>query len=129
MAAFQPRIEDPQMRGMGEGPYSREGFLSGWNFGNVFSVDNALSSKPDRNIPSMPANELSAAWEWNYHLAECDWRNPNLFVPMIMFFRIEGRPMCCHLARGDGGSAAASRLCLGRPTCFRRKALRPGALV
>lgn len=92
MAAFQPRIEDPQMRGMCEGPYSREGFLSGWNFGNVFSVHNALSSKPDRNIPSMPANELSAAWEWNYHLAECDWRNPNLFVPMIMFFRIEGRP-------------------------------------
>jgi hypothetical protein len=26
VAAFQPRIEDPQMRGMGQGPYSREGF-------------------------------------------------------------------------------------------------------
>jgi hypothetical protein len=60
------------------------------DFGNVFAARNALS--PDRNIASMPADELRAAWEWNYHLAECDWRNPNLFVPMIMFFRIEGRP-------------------------------------
>jgi hypothetical protein len=92
MAAFQPRIEDPQMHGMGERPYSSEGFLSGWNFGNAFSVHNALSSKPDRNMPSMPADQLRTAWEWNYHLAECNWRNPNLFVPMIMFFHIEGRP-------------------------------------
>ena len=26
VAAFQPRIEDAQMKGMGDGPYSREGF-------------------------------------------------------------------------------------------------------
>jgi hypothetical protein len=31
VAVFQPRIEDPQIQGMGEGPYSGEGFLSGWN--------------------------------------------------------------------------------------------------
>jgi hypothetical protein len=88
VAAFQPQIHDPQIKGMGEGPYSPEGFLNGWNFGNVFAARNALSR---RNVASMPADVLRAAWEWNYHSAEHDWRNPNLFVPDIMFFRIEGR--------------------------------------
>ena len=77
---------------MGEGPYSREGFLSGWNFGNEFTARGAVSSNPDRNVASMPADELRAAWEWNYHNAEWEWRNPRLFVPIVMFFRIEGRP-------------------------------------
>ena len=89
MNAFQPRVEDPQMRGMGEGPYSREGFLSGWNFGNVICVQGGVSGK--HSFKSMPADELRAAWEWNYELAERQ-RNTSLFVPMIMFFRIEGRP-------------------------------------
>lgn len=35
---FQPRIHDPQMRGMGDGPYFGEGFLSGWNFWNVLGI-------------------------------------------------------------------------------------------
>ena len=74
---------------MGEGPYSREGFLSGWNFGNVFAARNALS--PGRKVASMPGDELRAAWEWNYHRAERQRRDPGLFVPGIFFFRIEGR--------------------------------------
>jgi hypothetical protein len=89
VAVFQPRIEDPQIQGMGEGPYSREGFLSGWNFGNVFAARNALS--PGRKVASMPGDELRAAWEWNYHRAERQRRDPGLFVPGIFFFRIEGR--------------------------------------
>jgi hypothetical protein len=89
VAAFQPQIHDPQIKGMGDGPYSPEGFLNGWNFGNVFAARNALSA-PD--IASMPAAVLRAAREWNYHSAEQDWRYPNLFVPHIMFFRIDGRP-------------------------------------
>jgi hypothetical protein len=90
VAVFQPGIEDPQMQGMGEGPYSREGFISGWNFGNVFASRNALS--PGRNVVSMPSDELRATWEWNYHCAERQRRNPGLFVPTIFFFRIESRP-------------------------------------
>jgi hypothetical protein len=87
MAAFRPRIHDPQMYGMGEGPYSGEGFLSGWNFGNVFSARQGAD-----DIATMPARDLRAAWEWNYHRAEHDRRNPSCFVPAIMFFRIEGHP-------------------------------------
>jgi hypothetical protein len=88
--AFQPRIEDPQMQGMGDGPYSRDGFLRGWNFGNVFAARNALS--PGSNIVPMPRDKLHGAWEWNYHRAERVRRNPNLFLPGISFFRIESLP-------------------------------------
>jgi hypothetical protein len=91
VATFQPRIHDPQMRGMGDGPYSRDGFLNGWNFGNVFAVYSALSRDPDWSFTSLPADELRADWEWNYHSDERHWRRPSSFVPIIMYFRIEGR--------------------------------------
>jgi hypothetical protein len=91
VAAFEPRIHDPQMRGMGDGPYSRDGFLNGWNFGNVFAVYSALSRDPDWSFTSLPADELRADWEWNYHSDEWHWRRPSSFVPIIMYFRIEGR--------------------------------------
>jgi hypothetical protein len=91
VAAFQPRIHDPQMRGMGDGPYSRDGFLNGWNFGNVFAVYSALSRDPDWTFTSLPADRLRTDWEWNYQSDERHWRRPSLFVPIIMYFRIEGR--------------------------------------
>lgn len=87
---FRPRIHDPQKCGMGEGPYSGEGFLNGWNFGNMFGVRVGLSKSFD--LSSMPADTLRAAWAWNYHLGERKWRNPSCFVPTIMFFRVDGRP-------------------------------------
>jgi hypothetical protein len=90
VASFQPRIEDPQMHGMGEGPYSRDGFLSGWNFGNVFAARNSLSA--GSNVASMPRDRLHGAWHWNYHRVERERHNPNLFVPEIAFFRVEGLP-------------------------------------
>jgi hypothetical protein len=94
MAAFQPRIHDAQMRGMGEGPYSREGFLSGWNFGNLFGARVAVS-KDDASfgITSIPAEKLRAAWTWNHRKAEESVRLANRrFVPTIRFFTVEGRP-------------------------------------
>jgi hypothetical protein len=93
VAAFQPaRIEDPQIRGMAEGPYSGEGFLNGWNFGNLFSIHSRLSDNPDRDIPSMAAAELHASCTWNYQRAERDRLNVRCFVPRIMFSRIKERP-------------------------------------
>jgi hypothetical protein len=92
VATFRPRIEDPQIRGMGEGPYSSEGFLNGWNFGNLFSVRSRLSDNPDRDIPSMAADELHTSWTWNYRRAELDRLNARCFVPRIMFSRIKERP-------------------------------------
>jgi hypothetical protein len=93
--AFRPRIDDPQIDGMGECPYRPEGFINGWNFGNVFSMHNALSSNPDLNIVAIPVDELLAAWRWNY---DCDQRSETarFFLPEIMFFRVDDRP--CRVA-------------------------------
>ena len=111
----------------GKDSYSREGFLSGWNFGNVFAARNALS--PGHNVATMPADKLRATWEWNYHRAERQRRNPGLFVPGIVFFRIERRPS--RVATWGEGMP----ICCPRSTTswsgelFRRSALRPRALV
>src|SRR5579863_3275830 len=91
IAAFRPRIEDGQMHGMGEGPYSREGFLSGWNFGNVFGVHNRLSGKSASDIPSLPTDTLRAVWTWNDQRADLKLRRAGCVVPTITFIRIEGR--------------------------------------
>ena len=104
---------------MGEGPYSREEFLSGWNFGNVFAARNALS--PGHNVATMPADKLRATWEWNYHRAERQRRNPGLFVPGIVFFRIRRPPQPRrHLGRGDADLLLPKvDSCLGRASRFR----------
>lgn len=92
VTAFNPRIEDPQMQGMGEGPYSGESFLRGWNFGNRFAVQQVAAKETDDKIVTMPAAELRAAWEWNFDCAE---RRERLtlrhYVPTILFWRIDGR--------------------------------------
>src|SRR5579871_5900924 len=43
LSQFPSEIHDPQMNGMGDGPYTREGFLRGWNQGNAFGVRAILS--------------------------------------------------------------------------------------
>jgi hypothetical protein len=88
---FQPRIEDPQMYGMGEGPYTREAFLKAWNFGNLFAVRNRLSN-PDGTILSMSGDALHAAWDWNYQRELRDRLNHRCTVPKIMFGRVAGSP-------------------------------------
>ena len=90
--AFHPRIEDPQMEGMGEGPYSGDGFLRGWNFGNRFAVGQIAPQESERQMATMPAAELRAAWEWNYRCTERrDGRNLRSYIVPILFWRIDGR--------------------------------------
>lgn len=91
IAAFRPRIEDGQMHGMGEGPYSRDGFLSGWNFGNVFAVHDRLARDSAGDIQSLPTDTLHAVWTWNDQRADLQLRRAGCFVPKITFTRIEGR--------------------------------------
>lgn len=90
IGAFHPRIEDPQMHGMDEGPYSGEGFLRGWNFGNQFAIGQAT---PDKSkIATMPAADLHAAWQWNIDCADRrEKRDRHNYVPTILFWQIDGR--------------------------------------
>ncbi len=92
VAAFQPRIEDQQMHGMDEGPYSGRGFLDGWNFGNIFTVRSQLVRDPHGEILSLPAAELRDAWAWNYECAgRRDRFERSAFVPFVWFLVVEGR--------------------------------------
>ncbi|AYG68684.1 MULTISPECIES: hypothetical protein [unclassified Rhizobium] len=88
---FPCQIHDPQMNGMGDGPYSKEGFLRGWNAGNEFGVDAILSQSSDP-ILYLPSSQLHNAWRWNYDLplrqAKCGDKQ---FVPQILYMLIAGR--------------------------------------
>lgn len=75
---------------MGDGPYSTEGFLHGWNLGNRLGLRSIISSGSDPALLSMPAEALRAAWAWNYRRAELQSLWPRCFVPIIMMFRIDG---------------------------------------
>jgi hypothetical protein len=93
MAAFGPRIEDPQMQGMGDGPYSGDGFLHGWNFGNQLAVRALLSRDPDLDIATLPAAVLTEVWRWNYASTADRMRfRDRRFIPHITLFRRGGQP-------------------------------------
>jgi hypothetical protein len=92
IAAFHPQIEDPQMEGMDQGPYSGEGFLRGWNFGNRFAVQQIVAKESDGKIATMPATALNAAWEWNHQIDDRRAGRPlRDYVSPIHFWRIDGR--------------------------------------
>ncbi|HWE73760.1 MAG TPA: hypothetical protein VG328_11420 [Stellaceae bacterium] len=92
VAALQPRIDDPQMEGMGEGPYSGDGFLRGWNFGNRFAIQQMVLKEADNKIATMPEADLHAAWDWNFRCAERrDYLKLRHYAPPVLFWRIDGR--------------------------------------
>lgn len=63
--AFNCRIDDPQMRGMGDGPYSREGFLSGWNAGNAFGYMVLAERGVDGEMLFASGERIEKVWNWN----------------------------------------------------------------
>src|SRR5262249_15239827 len=69
VAAFVERcrlhVEDPQVNGMGTGPFTSEGFLKGWNAGNLFGYQALQDS--GRIPPAYTTAGLEQAWKWNVH--------------------------------------------------------------
>src|SRR5436190_1435106 len=62
-------VSDPQGEGMGNGEYSPEGFLRGWNAGNRFAVGAMRQLRQQGEEPiggnlSLPQADLRAIWEW-----------------------------------------------------------------
>ena len=89
---FGFKVYDPQPHGMGNGPYSREAFLDGWNRGNEFAHYSIMNwGNPPRPIYARPREELEAIWRWNYARQQLQSRlGDDIFVPKIMFVEIEG---------------------------------------
>ena len=93
VAEFAPKIDDPQIKGMGQGPYSPQGFLSGWNYGNAFAVRSISANNPNYKVPVMAAEKLRAAWRWNYNRPELTAKaNDQQFVPGVFFVKVRDVP-------------------------------------
>ncbi|MDO8358962.1 MAG: hypothetical protein Q7T08_02855 [Devosia sp.] len=91
LAQFDSAIHDPQTDGMADGPYSREGFLRGWNAGNRFG----FSAVGRRSNPPPPwaidPVVIEAVWKWNYGRA--DLQNAvgdQIFAPRVFWFLLAG---------------------------------------
>src|SRR5262245_52231785 len=95
---FSLSVDDPQIQGMGRGPYSRDGFLSGWNTGNEFGYASIVAQvKKDAGTEGslfntvLPAAELERCWRWNLQRADLQRElGDGVFVPRISFLRRDG---------------------------------------
>lgn len=91
---FDMTVSDPQTHGMGDGEYSSELFLSGWNHGNEFGYAAILRDPANRdNLISLPTADLTSAWSWNFarHALQ-DVLGESKFVPRVMYMLIDGQP-------------------------------------
>lgn len=83
LARFPSRIHDPQR--MGDGPYSREGFLEGWDYGNLAACKVMAEKGMERPHTADPAR-VEEVWDWNYRRAGLQAEaGEGLFVPKIVW--------------------------------------------
>lgn len=93
---FDLMVEDPQLSGMGEGEYSREGFLTGWNAGNEFAY-RAIAERagPSLGDHALPTERIESCWRWNRARRQLQQQlaRDDVFVPRILFFEGAGKPL------------------------------------
>ena len=88
ISAFNLSVHDPQTDGMGDGPFSIEGFLRGWNSGSRFGYRAILSQDERPETHVYPTAELEPIWQWNLNRSQLqDTMGDMLFVPKFMFMK------------------------------------------
>jgi hypothetical protein len=99
---FDLTVSDPQTSGIGDGEYSKEGFLRGWNSGNELGYRAILSQDATPKVLTLPASEIESYWRWNYRrdARQSEMEYP-AFVPRIFFFDMDG-VVRTGVAWGDG---------------------------
>jgi hypothetical protein len=99
---FDLTVSDPQTSGMGDGEYSTDGFLRGWNAGNAFAYSAICSRKPGQKYLTLPSSRIEAAWRWNLFVARRQNEIGNtVFVPRIFFF-VQGGELRTGIVWADG---------------------------
>jgi len=93
MEAFAPILEDPQVDGMGSGPYSQEGFLRGWNAGNAMA--GRVLTEQGVTAGQLPRALNRAVWNWNRSREAYMDRLGSIemigvFVPTVLLMEVEG---------------------------------------
>jgi hypothetical protein len=94
VATFEPVITDPQIGGMADGEYSRDGFLRGWNTGNEFGYRTIGKAPHPPHLLSSVA--IERFWRWNFERGKKqEDAGEGIFVPRVIFFSLlEGVASC-----------------------------------
>ena len=89
---FDLLVSDPQVSGMGDGEYTPEGFLAGWNAGNVVGYRAAAASIEDEKPHLLPTAVLERIWRWNYTRPNrAEALGDETYVPRIFHFQKDGQ--------------------------------------
>ncbi|MEW6349316.1 MAG: hypothetical protein AB1646_09650 [Thermodesulfobacteriota bacterium] len=92
---FDMVVADPQIDRMGEGEYTSDLFLSGWNRGNEFGYSAILGQPGNHSdIVSYPREKLMNSWKWNLRRSERQRQlGDSVFVPRIMYLLLQESPV------------------------------------
>lgn len=87
VARFEFDVEDPQIDGMDEGPYTTAGFMRGWTAGNAFAVRTYQTDADARaELLTLPAATILRVWRWNHARKDLQARlGDTVFVPRISY--------------------------------------------
>jgi len=99
--AFGFDVDDPQIDGMGRGPFSIEGFARGYHGANAAAYSVHLRDDVARGDPyrtALPTAELERTWRWNVVRDEHQQKlGEGVSVPGIFFVRVGGHLSACAL--------------------------------
>ena len=95
-AALPLLVDDPQIGGMGRGAFTSEGFLGGWNAGNLIgapraAVEPARGSTSRSRTTRFRSAVLERIWRWNHDRERLQGALGDVFVPRISFLQQDGR--------------------------------------
>ncbi|MBA3856169.1 MAG: hypothetical protein C0507_04600 [Cyanobacteria bacterium PR.3.49] len=94
---FHFAIDDPQVDGMGSGPYTKEGFISSWSNSNKFGY-----SSVQQTFQTLPSQTLEQIWRWNFESTKLQKQlGEGIFVPRFFTGVLEGR-VKTFVVWGDG---------------------------
>jgi hypothetical protein len=84
-STFGLKVHDPQIDGMGDGPFDPQKFITGWIAGNKAACIVLAESGHPRPL-TMAAEKLNAIWQWNISREGLQVQvAESVFVPQIMF--------------------------------------------
>jgi hypothetical protein len=88
---FDFLVADPQINGMGDGEFTTEGFLRGWNHGNAFAYRAMIGQNREQPLLTLPTARIEECWRWNSAKDELQEQlGEDIFVPRILFMERAG---------------------------------------